>query len=172
MIYYRVLFSITIFLMYSFFGTGQEESNSAFENEVGFRIRVASNVNWTDTRLDVIEGQRIHFKASGGISLQQGNPIAYCGPDGYNLKTVQQPISDKNIGALIGKVVQLLSIEVDEETGEEIRNEHFELFYLGSENDVMIPLSGRLFLGINEIVVGDNAGEFEVLVFFNRDLTR
>ena len=65
-----------------------------------------------------LEGQEVHFRASGGISLQVGNPMAYCGPDGYDLRTLQQPLQDNNIGAVIGKVVLLISIEIDEETGE------------------------------------------------------
>ncbi|MEA3421573.1 MAG: hypothetical protein U9Q97_07855, partial [Acidobacteriota bacterium] len=52
--------------------------------------------------------------------------------------------------------------EVDEETGEEIRNELVEEFYIGSENNVEIPIGGRIFLGVNENVVEDNAGEFRV----------
>ena len=79
---------------------------------------VLAEQGWTDTGLDVVEGQDVYFKASGMISLQKGNPMAFCGPDGYDLKTVQQPLSDKNIGALIGKVVYLISVEIDEETGE------------------------------------------------------
>jgi len=33
------------------------------------------------------------------------------------------------------------------------------------EQTVEMPLSGRLFLGINEVVVGDNAGEFKVELY-------
>jgi len=141
---------------------GHEKSYADIKNKRTLRISVLANTHWTDTGIDVVEGQEVYFKASGGISLQKGNPMAYCGPDGYDLKTVQQPIKEKNIGALIGKVVMLISIEVDEETGEEIRNELVEEFYIGSENSVEIPIGGRIFLGINENVVEDNAGEFRV----------
>jgi hypothetical protein len=88
--------------------------------------------------------------------------MAYCGPDGYDLKTVQQPIQNKNIGALIGKVVLLISIEVDEETGEETRNEMVEIFHIGASKIVPMPISGRLFLGVNENVAGDNSGQYTV----------
>jgi hypothetical protein len=127
-----------------------------------YRIAVPSNVQWTDTGYDVEENQTLSFSASGGISLQIGNPMAYCGPDGYDLKTVQQPIQKRNIGALIGKVVLLISIEVDEETGEETRNEMVEVFHIGSEKIVPMPISGRLFLGVNENVAEDNSGRFTV----------
>jgi len=133
-----------------------------------YRLPLVSNVQWTDTGYDVQQRQEIHFRASGGISLQVGNPMAYCGPDGYDLKTLQQPLQDNNIGAVIGKVVLLISIEIDEETGEETRNEIEELFYIGSEQSVSMPLNGRLFLGINENVVEDNSGQFMVDIRLTR----
>jgi hypothetical protein len=142
----------------------QEEQEPGRQMESGrvYRLTVASNTQWTDTGYDVQQSQEIHFRASGGISLQVGNPMAYCGPDGYDLKTLQQPLQDNNIGAVIGKVVLLISIEIDEETGEETRNEMEELFYIGLEQKVSMPLNGRLFLGINENVVEDNSGQYTV----------
>lgn len=140
----------------------QEPEGLKFLSGRVFRLTVPSNVQWTDTGYDVEGDQTLYFSASGGISLQVGNPMAYCGPDGYDLKTVQQPIQNKNIGALIGKVVLLISIEVDEETGEETRNEMVEIFHIGSDRIVSMPISGRLFLGINENVAEDNSGQFTV----------
>lgn len=125
-------------------------------------VVVPADKNWTDTGLEVLAGQRLIFRATGGISLQRGNPIAYCGPEGYPLKTVQQPLKDQNIGALIGKVVKLISIEKDEKTGEEKRNEIEEIFYIGRGRQIYLPLDGHLYLGINEVVVGDNVGSFRV----------
>ena len=61
--------------------------------------------------------------------------------------------------------MRLVAIEVDEESGEETRFEEEELFYIGSRNRISIPLSGRLYLGVNELVVVDNEGIFEVLFF-------
>ncbi|NIO48134.1 MAG: hypothetical protein GTN73_01650 [Candidatus Aminicenantes bacterium] len=143
----------------------EQENSSNLEWKAVSRITVLGSVDWTDTGLEVKEDQEIYFSAQNQISLQRGNPMAWCGPDGMDRKTMQQPISDENIGALIGKVVWLISIEVDEETGEEMRHEIIEKFYIGSANQVRMPISGRLFLGINENVVGDNSGEFEVIIY-------
>jgi len=131
-------------------------------------VKVLGDAGWKDTGLDVSDGQEIYFKASGIISLQKGNPIAQCGPDGYDRKSIQQPLSDENIGALVGKIVQLISVEIDEETGEETRNEVVEYFFIGSENKVRMSMNGHLFLGINEDVVGDNSGEFEVMMYLRK----
>jgi len=147
-----------------------EEELTIPEYAAVLTVNVLGNVDWIDTGLDVVEDQVIYFQASGGISLQKGNPLAYCGPEGYNLRTMQQPIADKKIGALIGKVVKLISIETDEETGEEIRNEIERCFYIGPENRVRMELDGRLFLGINENIVGDNSGEFKVTIHLEKPI--
>jgi hypothetical protein len=143
----------------------EQENRSGLEWKEVSRMTVLGSAGWTDTGLEVKEDQEIYFSAQKQISLQRGNPMAWCGPDGMDRKTMQQPIPDKNIGALIGKIVWLISIEVDEESGEEIRHEIIEKFYIGSANQVRMPISGRLFLGINENVVGDNSGEFEVIIY-------
>jgi hypothetical protein len=127
-------------------------------------VVVVGSVAWTDTGIDVIQGQELSFEAEGSISLQKGNPQAECGPDGYDLRTVQQPLMERNLGALIGKVVVAVSVVKDEKTGEEKTEEISELFFIGAKSRVAMPTKGRLFLGINELVVGDNAGEFTVSI--------
>jgi hypothetical protein len=129
------------------------------------KMVVSSMSTWTDTGLDVEEGQQIVVKGTGGISLQRGNPTAYCGPEGKNLQTNQQPLPDKNIGALVGRVVRLISVSVDPVTKKETRHELVEVFYVGSEARILIPIRGRLFLGINENTAGDNSGEFIASIF-------
>jgi hypothetical protein len=132
--------------------------------EKSLTIIVPGNLPWTDTGLDVVAGQELIFRARGKISLQKGNPEAECGPDGYDLQTIQQPLPEKNLGALIGKVVISVTVIVDEKTGEEKRQEAAQTFFIGSGSLVGMPARGRLYLGINENVSGDNSGEFEVAV--------
>jgi hypothetical protein len=127
-------------------------------------IHVVGNVAWTDAGIDVVQGQELTFEAEGWLSLQKGNPQAECGPDGYDLRTVQQPLTERNLGALIGKVVVAVTVIKDEKTGEEKTEEVAELFFIGARKRVAMPTTGRLFLGINELIVGDNSGEFAVLV--------
>lgn len=145
-----------------------EDTSPILAPRQAVRVVVLSSENWTDTGYRVLAGQDIQFQASGVISLQKGNPIAFpCSPDGLPMKTVQQAFRDENIGALIGKVVRLVAIEVDEETGEETRFEEESLFYIGARNKVKIPLSGHLYLGVNELVVVDNDGVFNTLFFLD-----
>ncbi len=131
--------------------------------EIFLDVTVMGNKDWTDTGVEVYEGQEISFQAFGTIYLQKGNP-ARCSPDGYDLRTMQQPFPDRNIGSLIGKVAVLISMEVDEESGKETRYEIKEKFFIGAENRMRMPISGRLFLGINENLVGDNDGAFSVSI--------
>lgn len=132
-------------------------------------VVVLGNAAWTDTGIEVIQGQTIDFWAEGTLSLQRGNPQADCGPDGYDLRTLQQPLTDQNLGALIGKVVIAVTVTKDEKTGKERTEEAAEFFYVGSRSRVDMPAKGRLFLGINELVIGDNAGEFTVTVVTGRE---
>jgi len=144
---------------------GQDIKRPRLENNRVYRTGVPSDRHWVSTGFDVERGEVIRFRADGTISLQKGNPKAYCDPEGYNLRTMQQPIGDKNIGSLIGRVVLLISIEEDEKTGEEIRNEIIKEFYIGGESEVAMPIGGELQLGINELVVEDNEGTFQVRMY-------
>jgi len=159
--------SLSVFLILGFFGLSavkaQEVRRLGMDSSRIYRMAVPANAHWTDTGFDVKSGQEIYFNADGAISLQQGNPVAFpCGPQGLEIFTVQQPLQDQNIGALIGRVYLLISIEVDEETGEETRNEMMKEFFIGRGGRIEIPMDGQLFLGINELIVEDNAGEFRV----------
>jgi protein involved in polysaccharide export with SLBB domain len=127
-------------------------------------VAVAADAGWVDTSIDVGPGDELRFSASGRIDLQRGNPEALCGPEGLDLVTVDQPVPNVHIGALIGKVAQLVAQRVDGNSGLEIRDEVFVLFPIGPEGTVTVPFKGRLYLGINENVLKDNAGGFSVVV--------
>lgn len=155
-----------VVLAWSASGAGQE---TPAPGPPGFdfegRFAVPANVAWTDTGLEVAEGDEFHIRATGSVSLQRFNPIAFCGPEGLNVQTVQQPIQDRNLGAFILRVAQLVSITKDEKTGEETRNEIVKFIFVGKEATIRIPIAGRLYFGLNEDVVGDNAGEISAEVW-------
>ena len=125
-------------------------------------VAVAAEAGWVDTGVDVALGETLVLRASGEINLQKGNPEAVCGPEGLDLVTVDQPIPDVNLGALVGKFARLVASHTDEDSGQEIKDEIFVLFLVGAERVVEVPFAGRLYLGINENVLKDNAGEFTV----------
>jgi hypothetical protein len=137
---------------------------SAFVQELRLVVAVPAQIAWTDTGLEVEEGDEVAFEASGKISLQAGNPEGFCGPEGLDLKTSQQPLVEEKLGMLLGKVVKLISMEIDPQTKEVKRIEEIRLFPIGRAGNVKMPISGRLYLGINENVVEDNSGEFLVVI--------
>jgi hypothetical protein len=122
------------------------------------KVQVAGTAAWTDTGLNVQKGQEYYFQAEGSVSLQNDNPIAACGPEGLPLRTMQQPLLDQNLGALICKVRE----------GERIERGIGEVFFVGKENRIMFPAAGRLLLGVNENVTGDNDGAFDVRIYLKR----
>ena len=128
---------------------------------------VLGNAGWVDTGIDVEEGEEFLFRGEGEISLQKGNPDAACGPDGADIQGLQQPLPGWNLGALVGKVGQVMSVRADEKTGEEVRDELVRCFFIGRERAAAMPVRGRLYVGVNENVVKDNDGEFRVTIFKN-----
>ncbi|HSA94895.1 MAG TPA: hypothetical protein VLJ16_02505 [Acidobacteriota bacterium] len=128
------------------------------------KATVPADAGWFDTGIDVVAGEELRFAASGEIDLQRGNPAAVCGPEGLDLVTVEQPVPNANLGALIGRITQLVASRIDEDSGQEVRDEIFILFVIGPDGSITVPFKGRLFLGINENGVKDNAGEFSVVI--------
>ncbi|MCP2520807.1 M48 family metallopeptidase [Candidatus Aminicenantes bacterium AC-335-K20] len=112
-------------------------------------LNVPGNVAWFDTQIDLEDNQEIVIEALGEICLQKGNPKAWCSPEGLPIKTLQQPLPDENLGALIGKI------------GEESQ----DYFLIGSKNKIKVLKGGRLFLGVNEELISDNAGAFIVKIY-------
>jgi len=136
----------------------------AFIQELRLVIAVPAQIAWTDTGIEVEEGDEFFFEASGKISLQAGNPEGFCGPEGLDLKTFQQPLVEERLGMLLGKVARFISTEIDPQTKEVRKIEEVRLFPLGRSRQITMPISGRLYLGINENVVEDNNGEFLVVI--------
>lgn len=131
-------------------------------------ITVPGGPGWTDTGMEVAEGGEFWFEASGSISLQKGNPEADCGPEGLKLRTMQQPVLEQNLGCLVGKVRFKMDVIEDKETGEKRVREYGETFFIGRSGPAIMPVGGRLLLGPNENVAGDNDGAFVVLVYIKK----
>jgi hypothetical protein len=132
------------------------------------RILVVASAAWTDTELEVMKGQELYFTAGGTVSLQKDNPVASCGPEGLSLKTMQQPLPEQSLGALIGKIREKVEVTEDKQTGEKTQREFGTVFFIGKENRVSLPSTGRLLLGINENVSGDNDGGFDVKIYMQK----
>jgi hypothetical protein len=113
-------------------------------------VVVQANQHWTDTGVEVRNGQTVYFDAGGRINWGRGKRD---GPDGEENSPYRagRPIPNRPAAALIGKI------------GEDST----DYFLVGSEKGAFrMRGGGRLFLGINDDNVTDNSGNFPVVVYY------
>lgn len=132
------------------------------------KVQVLGATPWTDSGLNVEKGQEYYFQAEGSVSLQKDNPIAACGPEGLSLRTLQQPLPDQNLGALICRIREKVEVIEDKKSGEKTEKDVGEMYFIGKENRIVFPAGGRLLFRVNENVTDDNDGSFEVKVYLKR----
>ncbi|HEY2384991.1 MAG TPA: hypothetical protein VGK48_27770 [Terriglobia bacterium] len=112
-------------------------------------IMVVANAPWTDSGIDIVSGQNIYFEASGNIKWGPGRTA---GPGGesnspYN---AARPMPNHPGAALIART-----------------SAASDPFFIGNEHGaIRLRSSGRLYLGINDDVLGDNSGYFRVVVYY------
>jgi hypothetical protein len=112
-------------------------------------VRVPGTVVWTDSGLDVVTGDTLEIEAGGRIKHSKDGPLL--SPDGdptrVGHKSNLDGVKDANHAGLIGKV-----------------GEDGAPFEVGSEFQTTVESDGRLYLGINDIGVTNNDGEFFAIV--------
>lgn len=111
-------------------------------------IRVQANQQWTATNINVRRGDRVQFSVRGEIQLSaDASDKAQAAGSLKGRKAANSPAPEFLAGALIGRVGGGVP------------------FPIGNQSDPLpMPDAGPLWLGINDDVVGDNAGEFAVTV--------
>lgn len=108
-------------------------------------IRVAGNQAWTNSGLNVRRGDRLQFSVTGQIRVNSRQSSTAAGLPGARPRGL--PLSDQPFGMLIAKI------------GDE------RAFPIGDTGAALtMTADGRLWFGINDNAVGDNAGEFVVNV--------
>lgn len=111
-------------------------------------VAVDAREGWNDTGILVRAGQVIRFRAVGKVRWGPGRND---GPEGeknspYN---AGRPLPNRNAAALIGRI------------GEDAP------FFIGDDSgEIRVRASGRLYLGINDDYLQDNAGSFRVTVYY------
>ncbi len=113
-------------------------------------MRIESSRNWTDTGVTVRKGQRVAFEAVGTVYFGADDNMK-AGPDGSGAVTDRQrrglPVPEMGVGGLIGRV------------------DNSEPFPIGTgTSPIVMPATGRLFLGINDSKLDDNTGFFRVRI--------
>lgn len=106
---------------------------------------------WTDTGIDLVADDTLEIQvrgiASGVLDLTQ---VTWWGPEGqaHGIATSEYPLPGKPVSSCIGRV-----------------GGSGELFYVGNIAVLRTNVSGRLYLGINDFIVGDNLGAFVAYIF-------
>jgi len=101
---------------------------------------------WTNAGWVVRKGQRITIRSNGRISLGNGR---YSGPNGIStLPDEKKLIGEKPTGSLIAV----------------IGDDNNDFIFVGEELEFVASRDGALFLGVNEGILDDNSGSFDVTV--------
>jgi Ca2+-binding EF-hand superfamily protein len=114
-------------------------------------FRVNSQQRWLDTGITVRAGDIITFQSSGQIQISD-NAQDVANPAGAlsHRMAPDAPISGVYAGALIGKIGIYSPIAI------------------GNQSSITAPVSGVLYLGVNDDHLPDNRGEFVVNVSVQR----
>ena len=114
-------------------------------------VRVNAQQRWTDTNLDVRAGDTITFDASGTVQMSDNaDDIATPAGARSGRRAADAPILNQPAGALLARIGGYGSI------------------FVGDRRSVVAPVSGRLYLGVNDDHLPDNRGEFTVNVGIQR----
>lgn len=112
-------------------------------------VSVGAATAWTDTGIDVRSGRDIYLNATGRV---RWGPNRQDGPAGERSspRNDARPIPSRPAAALIGRI-----------------GDGTDVFFIGAESGPLrMRESGRLFLGINDDMLGDNSGSFRVTVYY------
>src|SRR4029077_5226782 len=114
-------------------------------------VQITGDQLWLDTGIDVKPGEHMIITATG--NLRYADAQAENGPDGLprGFKDLLRilPFANGGRGALIGRIG-------DETTG--------QAFLIGAHQDVISPVGGRLWVGINQMQNDLGEGTYKVHV--------
>jgi LssY C-terminus len=129
-----------------------------------YRVDVPGNKQWVDTNIDLRGGAKLKFTATGQVTYPAGDQSSYesklhtagsFGPDGLSRGFADllhgYAVGTVGHGALIGRIGNA---------------DYAQAFGIGASKEFDVPVSGRLFLGLNqsEKDAETAAGSFEVTV--------
>jgi tetratricopeptide (TPR) repeat protein len=117
----------------------------------GRTVEIPATQAWTDTHVDCQSGKLLEIAATGTVLHNKSTSLSAVGPDGDSNPDLRQfnvpGLSTANHAALIGSID---------------RQQPF--FVVGKTATLQCLRTGSLFLGINDIGVTNNSGEFTVTI--------
>jgi len=114
----------------------------------GITIDLPGAACWADTGINVVANQAISFTTTGQITLSvDRNDIATAAGSTTGRYSPNAPIPSSLLGALIARV------------------DNNPAFGIGNQTiPLTMPQTGRLWIGVNDGVCGDNTGAFRVTI--------
>jgi Ca2+-binding EF-hand superfamily protein len=114
----------------------------------GRTIRVPATDRWTDSGITVRRGQTIEIDASGQITMSTGaSDTATPAGSTTGRNATESPIPSRPAGGLLMRIGNSEPIYVG-----------------GTSGTIEAPTTGRIYFGVNDDFLQDNAGEFRVVV--------
>lgn len=129
--------------------TGANNAGSARPKAIQINVKVlADNTSngWTNAGWVVRKGQKIRITGNGRVSLGNGN---------YTTAAGIASLEDKN---------KLMSKEPTGELIAVVGDDNNEFIPVGASKEFTATRDGALFLGINEGMLDDNSGAFDVVI--------
>jgi hypothetical protein len=119
--------------------------NTSRPIQINVKVLADNTANgWTNAGWVVRKGQKIRIRSDGRISLGNGR---YASPRGIStLPDADKLIKDKPTGGLIAV----------------IGDDNNDFIYIGEEKEFIAERDGALFLGVNEGMLDDNSGAYNV----------
>jgi hypothetical protein len=110
-------------------------------------VRVNAQQRWTDSGMNVRAGDVLTFSASGEIRMSD-NPDDVATPAGSRKGRTapDAPVLNQLAGGLLAKIGD------------------FPAMFVGGRPTITAPVTGRLYLSVNDDHLPDNSGEFTVIV--------
>lgn len=127
---------------------GFNNRDRGFDDVVGTSgdlIPVSATDRWTDTGLTVRAGDSISIEADGTIQMS-GDRNDTAEPAGSRRNAPGALVQNAPAGMLIARIGNGAP------------------FAVGARRTVRVPATGRLYLGVNDDYLGDNNGQFNVMV--------
>ncbi|HEU5402364.1 MAG TPA: LssY C-terminal domain-containing protein [Terriglobales bacterium] len=116
---------------------------------LNYRVMVLGSQQWTDTKIDLVPGDKVEFAGSGQLSLLGHN----CSPEGLARGWADLisslPVNGVGKCALIGRIGD---------------PDHAVAFAIGAKKELEVRRAGRLYLGVNQTTSEASDGQYQVSV--------
>jgi len=130
-----------------FESTATPETSATASGAGSQRIVVNAKNRWTDAMLDVRAGDILTFNASGSITMSDnGSDTSVPAGSTTGRRAPDAPILNQLAGGLIARI------------------DGYGPIWIGNRTTLTAPISGRLYLGVNDDHLPDNNGEYVVTV--------